>query len=134
MILQRQGCWWGSVVSLKPLAVTGLTLDLMFMNFILEFHSGDNLNHHSVNIFQLLNEEMKREGLHSKYWLHIEVEKLKTWLPLSATEQCIRSDYIFWLLKYWMVSCVLNSFSKAGLEDAIIESKSHSNTNCFPAN
>jgi hypothetical protein len=65
-----------------------------------EFHSGDNLNHHSVNIFQLLNEEMKREGLHSKYWLHIEVEKLKTWLPLSATEQCIRSDYIFWLLKY----------------------------------
>jgi hypothetical protein len=81
----------------KTLA-TGLTLDLVFMNFILEFHSGDNLNHHSVNIYQFLNEEMKREGLHSKYWLHIEVEKLKTWLPLSAIEQCIRSDYIFWLL------------------------------------
>ncbi|KAJ6932482.1 hypothetical protein NC651_008041 [Populus alba x Populus x berolinensis] len=27
-----------------------------------EFHVGDNLNHHSVNIYQLLNEEMKREG------------------------------------------------------------------------
>ncbi|KAJ6932487.1 hypothetical protein NC651_008046 [Populus alba x Populus x berolinensis] len=52
----------------------------------------DNLNHHSV-------------------------EKLKTWLPLSAIEQCIRR-----------VSCVLNSLSKPGLEDAIIESKSHSNT------
>ena len=31
MILQR----WGSVVSLKPLAVTGLTLELVFMNFML---------------------------------------------------------------------------------------------------
>jgi len=27
-----------------------------------KFHAGDNLNHHSVNIYQLLNEEMKREG------------------------------------------------------------------------
>ena len=27
-----------------------------------EFHVGDNLHHHSVNIYQLLNEEMKREG------------------------------------------------------------------------
>ena len=27
-----------------------------------EFHSGDSLHHHSVNIYQLLNEEMKREG------------------------------------------------------------------------
>jgi pentatricopeptide repeat protein len=27
-----------------------------------EIHAGDNLNHHSVNIYQLLNEEMKREG------------------------------------------------------------------------
>ncbi|KAL3567099.1 hypothetical protein D5086_032514 [Populus alba] len=26
-----------------------------------EFHVGDNLHHHSVNIYQLLNEEMKRE-------------------------------------------------------------------------
>jgi pentatricopeptide repeat protein len=27
-----------------------------------EFHAGDSLHHHSVNIYQLLNEEMKREG------------------------------------------------------------------------
>ncbi|KAG6740088.1 hypothetical protein POTOM_057725 [Populus tomentosa] len=62
-----------------------------------EFHAGDSLNHHSVNVYQLLNEEIKREGC-IKYWLHIEVEKLNTWLPLSAIEQCIRRDYIFWLM------------------------------------
>ncbi|KAG6753301.1 hypothetical protein POTOM_043353 [Populus tomentosa] len=27
-----------------------------------EFHAGESLHHHSVNIYQLLNEEMKREG------------------------------------------------------------------------
>ena len=27
-----------------------------------EFHAGDSLNHHSVNVYQLLNEEIKREG------------------------------------------------------------------------
>ncbi|KAJ6932238.1 hypothetical protein NC651_007836 [Populus alba x Populus x berolinensis] len=27
-----------------------------------EFHAGDSLHHYSVNIYQLLNEEMKREG------------------------------------------------------------------------
>lgn len=62
-----------------------------------EFHAGDSLHHHSVNVYQLLNEEIKREG-YIKYWLHIEVEKLNTWLPLSAIEQCIRRDYIFWLM------------------------------------
>ena len=27
-----------------------------------EFHAGGSLHHHSENIYQLLNEEMKREG------------------------------------------------------------------------
>ncbi|KAJ6950959.1 hypothetical protein NC651_004584 [Populus alba x Populus x berolinensis] len=59
-----------------------------------EFHAGGSLHHHSENIYQFLNEEMKREG----YIPNIEVEKLKTWWPLSAIEQCIRRDCIFWLM------------------------------------
>ena len=41
-------------------AVAGLTLEIG--DRVHEFHDGDNLHHYSVSIYQLLNEEMKREG------------------------------------------------------------------------
>jgi len=47
-------------VSLEPLAVARLTLEIG--DRVHEFHDGDNLHHYSVNISELLNEEMKREG------------------------------------------------------------------------
>jgi hypothetical protein len=47
-------------VSRTPPAVAGLTLEIG--DRVHEFHDGDNLHHYSMSIYQLLNEEMKREG------------------------------------------------------------------------
>ncbi|KAH8481474.1 hypothetical protein H0E87_029084, partial [Populus deltoides] len=46
------------------------------------------------------------------------VEKLKTWWPLLAIEQCIRRDCIFWLMT---TAKMLNAGNMIKLKDMLVE-------------